>query len=1813
MAFQEFNGTLDGEQPKAFREFNGELDNESNRGISDVIKDVGVGVGRAVASGIDFTKEIYNDAQKREGDRIKQEGYARANAAGNESLNLQMNGLSDIERSQQVAAKASRDKYLSSPVEAISEIVKQGIGGLVVDAPAAVNKAGQAFSPHGGDAEQFFKDNVKQWEAEKYKYEPNEEGKGAITKAFMGGARAIPLSGMAMASMGVAALSGSVAAPIVAAAGVASLFGGSQFTDTLEKGIASGLPYSEAKKAALIAGAIEGTGETLGDYVGGKFLVGLGRSFVGKIGAKEAQALATDPRWAAKFAGNFLGNMAVQSSTEYGQGFGETAVENRYGISNESPIHVGEEGAKTAMAMSVLMAPGAVVGHKQQAEARQLAGKLLADDVAPIEERTSAAEFVRKQMVDTIGEEEAKQWHEGMIATIGLDKLNNPNIQQTPPARPGSLTSAANIAAQQGITPVPPEAINADEFLGTPETPVVDSAPPLTQAAQTASMNILDGVGNGATITPVAPTLDTEAAGSGDIDPAAGGTNGVLRYEAETGTGRDGMPGTVVENDGAGGVSPNAGNQPSHVGHPSEVVLPDNSALPAQWEVVDADQVTATLKEGKNQPRDRSRAAANAQVQGIANMPDYRRLADSPVMDVGAPTLSQDGAIVGGNGRFEGVSRAYDQGTAAEYRARLEADAAAKGIDSATFSGMGKPVLVRRITQPFDTRALAVASNSGGSLQYSALEQAKIDGERMNGLGDIEVNDTGDVVMSGGNMANVRRALTGYNAAELGSMTDKDGLLSQEGIRRIKNALLYKAYGNSSALSRLVESADPDLKSVMGALVRSSGSVASVRADMKDGNKPADADIAEDLLSGVELLSKIKAQGSSVEQYMAQDAMFGKEYTKEAAAITRYLSDNIRSQKRMAEYIKSYYDGIANEDHLTGSMFETAPASKKERLDHAARQAAAGSATEQRPTERGRETTTPVVHAQDQHQSENAQRATVRDGAVQQDTGVTGDGTKAAPITVEHHDHIKQAEQRVNTNPTDAQKKNGNYAMGHVVWNGLDITIENPQGSERSGTDANGKAWSVTMPASYGYLKRTEGADGDHIDVYLGKHLQSDKVFIIDQKHLGRGEFDEHKVMLGFPTLREAERIYKRGFSDGKGVERLGAITPMSLGEFKEWIKTEDTTKPVAESLLTSYTQADIAKREQQDTTAEDQAAVDRAVEHSRNQPLSLSAQTQERSEGKTAQAGMFTPDGRATVAAEQSAKAKADADIQDALNDLGAIMRDLVGVQRIMPEDQQKLLPVLVRLFDAAFRKGYYDIREATRFVRNLLAESDATKAAAKFLPVSLMDQAAKEAAAKMPEGFFENQGLFNQAAPKQEANKEAEHVQDRMTNADKKRNPENYKPPALHTFVDSAILNDAHDTIAKYKVARADIVLDPEEKALAEKTIQPILDQAEKNLPSFKEAIVDIAHASGIGQQVAGIKSLKRSVEKMLDKSDPKDAARYVVRDLFGNPLAVNAQEHIRDALRATIVVNSYDDVHAVIEEIKKHFTIEPGRLKYRHVAKGTIIDGQSATGYTAEGYRDVLLNVLLEDGSKAEIQINTPKMLSVKDLAHELYNISRLEGISAEVKKAVTDAQIIIYDAAFSFVEAKNDSALDGRSPGNLNPSLNLDHDPAQITSPSSEKNALSSGSTKYSESFSPTEKNLVPSGSLAGNSETGNLSGNLISGSSNHTIAKNASEVHNADTGSGENTTQGAQHENRSAGAGSNEGKSATTAGAAQGKPKSGSVHPDFSGRHIVRNNHPVIADSDQARVQRPGQDAAGAGGDTQRGDTAGARDRAGGAA
>ncbi|MEN9316587.1 MAG: hypothetical protein RIS35_2980, partial [Pseudomonadota bacterium] len=148
--------------------------------------------------------------------------------------------------------------------------------------------------------------------------------------------------------------------------------------------------------------------------------------------------------------------------------------------------------------------------------------------------------------------------------------------------------------------------------------------------------------------------------------------------------------------------------------------------------------------------------------------------------------------------------------------------------------------------------------------------------------------------------------------------------------------------------------------------------------------------------------------------------------------------------------------------------------------------------------------------------------------------------------------------------PTEAQAKAGQYAKGDINFDGLRIAIENPVGSTRSGTDPQGEKWSVDMTANYGFVRRTQGADGDQVDVYVPPNARpGSPVFVFDQ-HNEDGSFDEHKAVLGVSTPEQAQRIYDAHFSDGSGPRRRRAVTRMSMDEFKAWVRSPQAKLPGA-------------------------------------------------------------------------------------------------------------------------------------------------------------------------------------------------------------------------------------------------------------------------------------------------------------------------------------------------------------------------------------------------------------------------------------------------------------------------------------------------------------------------------------------------------------------------------------------------------------------------------------------------------------------------
>lgn len=197
-----------------------------------------------------------------------------------------------------------------------------------------------------------------------------------------------------------------------------------------------------------------------------------------------------------------------------------------------------------------------------------------------------------------------------------------------------------------------------------------------------------------------------------------------------------------------------------------------------------------------------------------------------------------------------------------------------------------------------------------------------------------------------------------------------------------------------------------------------------------------------------------------------------------------------------------------------------------------------------------------------------AEDATKGSGITPQSTSSAHKDTEKSAVTQTIGEKVAQAEAETEQNPTEAQKEAGNYKKGHVRIGQFDITVENPKGSVRRGTDASGKAWEQTMRNTYGYIRGTEGVDGDHIDVFLTNDIDGwngRRVYIVDQYNED-GTFDEHKVMLGFNDEADAQDAYLANYEKGWSFKRKLVLSSANLEEFEKWINSSHRkTKPFAE------------------------------------------------------------------------------------------------------------------------------------------------------------------------------------------------------------------------------------------------------------------------------------------------------------------------------------------------------------------------------------------------------------------------------------------------------------------------------------------------------------------------------------------------------------------------------------------------------------------------------------------------------------------------
>ena len=525
------------------------------------------------------------------------------------------------------------------------------------------------------------------------------------------------------------------------------------------------------------------------------------------------------------------------------------------------------------------------------------------------------------------------------------------------------------------------------------------------------------------------------------------------------------------------------------------------------------------------------------------------------------PVVTSDGVVLSGNGRTIAGDLAAKSNTDGAYIDYLKEYGGKYGFNAEQVGALQHPrvLFVPDETMPYTPETFArfnAQEMKGQNLTETAVKLGKtVDNATFNDVvGMINRFDTMTDFYADESAPTqaINRLLRGgvINPMQFAQMFDGDKV-SGQGKEMLENLLLGKAFeGNPEAIRQLTE-----MPSVRQQIVSS-------LAEIANNSALGDYSLEDAIAQSIGLVYSARKggikQGDTVANYARQMSLFPSETGTTVAdyrnAMVLILGDILNGKaKNTLKYILTLYNRNAA-DAASGQMDLFSGAVKT-------------------PEEILKETIDFINQSSKNELKREIKQATGERKAAasgEQSSGDQEGGEQAGPA-VEGGDGrvigeaVATAEQETDTEPTDGQKEAGNYKKGHVKIDGFDVTIEQPKGSVRSGVDASGKAWSQEMHNTYGYIRGTEGVDGDHIDVFLSDHLDdwNGMVYVVDQVNQD-GSFDEHKVMYGFNSEQEARDAYLSNYEEGW--TGLGAITGVTREEFKKWVDSSHRkTKPFAE------------------------------------------------------------------------------------------------------------------------------------------------------------------------------------------------------------------------------------------------------------------------------------------------------------------------------------------------------------------------------------------------------------------------------------------------------------------------------------------------------------------------------------------------------------------------------------------------------------------------------------------------------------------------
>jgi N12 class adenine-specific DNA methylase len=558
--------------------------------------------------------------------------------------------------------------------------------------------------------------------------------------------------------------------------------------------------------------------------------------------------------------------------------------------------------------------------------------------------------------------------------------------------------------------------------------------------------------------------------------------------------------------------------------------------------------------------------------------------------------------------------------------------------------------------------------------------------------------------------------------------------------------------------------------------------------------------------------------------------------------------------------------------------------------------------------------------------------------------------------------------------------------------------------------------------------------------------------------------------------------------------------------------------------------------------------------------------------------------------------RAKSRQDFKDALYDLAQIATKHTRAAMV-PENTPNLMPTLVKLSGAAISEVGYQIKDIIAHVKEALRSHPEFKTFWNKISTATYRKAAEQAANEqsrahvddlfsMAESRKGQQDLFSAQTEKKVANTAVPMMDGRPYKyRDGSNHGDNFNPGSVNDYVAADVLERADEYVRKYYAEKADPAITTEDREKAIALLNPLIKRAEAAKSSYDQKVIDIAKRAGaIGQQLAPVKGLKRSIPKL------------VIEEKFDI-------EGMKDMLRSTIVVSSYADAQRVVDEIEKEFDLlrDPkNRTSDTPLrSRGKDIAPEDRRKYG--GYADVLVNVILPGDVIAEIQINIPSMLAAKEAqGHKLYEAFRDAPKDSPLGREINEAMQEFYAAAFaarrsadSFqaaTELRKADSSDGRSDSGLGKPFGTSSPEREIPNTSPFGNTTLSSPPNVSKNSQP----------------AGNLSGTRIASTSNPSIAN--SELF--DYTNNEESSSGAENgQNRKDGADGAQGAESGAASTNGGKRPASSI----SGRSGRGNQRPdnQSGDTDRGPAQgERGQELSGESGNLELGEQHGNGNRAG---